>query len=418
MSDCGCDSIITKGQLTPYNEALDNLLNAARPVSATEPVAVTEALQRVLAAPLLSPVDVPPADNSAMDGYAINSADATDPGVIRLPVSQRIPAGVVGSPLKPGTAARIFTGAPIPEGADTVIMQEMVTVDGDEMVFKGPCEPGRHVRAAAEDIAKGATILETGMRLRAQELGVAASIGYGELNVFRRIKVGVFFTGDELVEPGAPLGPGQIYDSNRYTIVGLLNTLGCEIVDLGIVGDTLEATRKALKAASGSADLVITSGGVSVGEEDYVKIALEELGKLDMWRIKIKPGKPLAFGEVDGTPFLGLPGNPVSVFVTFCLFVSPYIKRLQGMGIKQARSQSIPVAANFEWPRPGKRREFVRARLAQNADGQTVVETYYNQGSGVLASTSWSDGLVMIPEEATVTAGELVEYTPYPSLLA
>jgi molybdopterin molybdotransferase len=413
MSACGCDSV--KGHLTPYREALENLLNAVVPERQTETVALADALDRVLAVPLISTVDVPPADNSAMDGYAVNSADVSYSVEIRLPVSQRIAAGEVGSPLQRGSAARIFTGAPIPEDADIVIMQERVHVDDGAIVFDGPYEPNTNVRFAAEDIAKGAQILEAGTRLRAQELGVAASIGYSRLEVFKSVKAGVFFTGDELVEPGQALGPGQIYDSNRYTIVGLLKSLGCEIIDLGIVGDTFDATRQALEEVSAKADLVITSGGVSVGEEDYIRAAVETLGTLDMWRVKIKPGKPLAFGQVNGTPFLGLPGNPVAVFVTFCLFVSPYIKRMQG--IRNPVATSIPVKADFKWT-AGKRREFVRARLTQDADGQTVAQIYHHQGSGVLASTSWSDGLIMIPEGASVEPGERVDYTAFSSLLA
>lgn len=413
MNDCGCDSI--KGHLTPYYEALDNLLNAATPIIETERVTVMDALHRVLAVPLVSTVNVPPADNSAMDGYAVNSADVSSSGETRLPVSQRIAAGEVGEPLQSGTAARIFTGAAIPAGADAVIMQEHVAVQGDDIVFNGPYAQNTNVRFAAEDIAIGAKILTAGLPMRAQELGVAASIGYSELEVFRRVKVGVFFTGDELIEPGQPLGPGQIYDSNRYTIVGLLKTLGCEVIDLGIVGDTLAATTAALEQAAQQADLVITSGGVSVGEEDYIRLAVEALGKLDMWRVKIKPGKPLAFGEVNDTPFLGLPGNPVAVFVTFCLFVSPYIKRLQGM--TEPLSNSIPVAADFSW-KAGSRREFVRARLVQNDAGKAVTQIYHHQGSGVLASTIWSDGLVMIPEGMTITPGDLVDYTAYSNILA
>jgi len=413
MSGCGLDSV--KGHLTPYNEALENLLNAVVSNRQTETVALADALGRVLAIPLVSRVDVPPTDNSAMDGYAINSADVSRRGEIRLQVSQRIPAGVVGQPLRRGSAARIFTGAPIPKGADVVIMQECVRVDDDAIVFDGPYTPHTNVRFAAEDIKKGVQILDEGTQLRAQELGVAASTGYSELEVFKRVKAGVFFTGDELIEPGQALEPGQIYDSNRYTIVGLLKSLGCEIIDLGIVGDTLDATLQALEEVSDKADLVITSGGVSVGEEDYIRAAVKELGSLDMWRVKIKPGKPLAFGQVKGTPFLGLPGNPVAVFVTFCLFVSPYIKRMQGR--LDPLPLSFPVSADFNWT-AGKRREFVRARLVRNSDGQTVAQIYHHQGSGVLSSTSWSDGLIMIPEGISVVPGEQVDYTAFSSLLA
>ncbi len=413
MSACGCDSV--KGHLTPYKEALEKLLNAVVPIQETEKVALSDALNRVLAKALVSTVDVPPADNSAMDGYAVNSADVSESGEIRLPVNQRIPAGAVGKALQRGTAARIFTGAPIPEGADVVIMQERAVVENDSIVFNGPYAPNTNVRFAAEDIALGTKILESGAQLRAQELGVAASIGYSELEVFKRLRVGVFFTGDELIEPGQALGPGQIYDSNRYTIVGLLKSLGCEIIDLGIVGDTFDATRQAMEVVAAKADMVITSGGVSVGEEDYIRAVVEALGTLDMWRVKIKPGKPLAFGQVNGTPFLGLPGNPVAVFVTFCLFVSPYIKRKQGLSDPVART--IPVKAGFKWT-AGKRLEFVRARLVQDSEGQTVAQIYHHQGSGVLASTTWSDGLIMVPEGVSVEPGEMVDYTAFSSLLA
>lgn len=412
MSDSSCDSV--KGHLTPYSIALDNLINAAQAVKKTEKVALTTALNRVLAASLTSDIEVPPADNSAMDGYAVNSSDVSQSGEIRLLVSQRISAGEVGQPLRRGTAARIFTGAPIPKGADIVIMQEQVQASGDQIALTGPYAPKTNVRFAAEDIAKGEQILHAGMTIRAQEMGVAASIGYTHFDVFRQIKVGVFFTGDELTEPGKPLMPGQIYDSNRYTIIGLLQSLGCEIVDLGIVADTLEETKEALALVAGKADLIITSGGVSVGEEDYVRAAVESLGKLDMWRVKIKPGKPLAFGEVNGTPFLGLPGNPVAVFVTFCLFVSPFIKCMQGKS--KVRAHALQVKADFSWT-AGKRCEFVRARLVQNTTGQSVVQIYHHQGSGVLASTSWSDGLVMIPEGRTVRLGDMVDYTAFTALL-
>ncbi|MBT4518573.1 MAG: molybdopterin molybdotransferase MoeA [Halieaceae bacterium] len=410
-SDCGCDS--SSGGLTPYPEALKNILKTAKPVEETESVVLTDALHRVLAAPLVSGINVPPANNSAMDGYAVNSADVSMSGEIRMEVSQRIPAGEVGTPLHRGTAARIFTGAPIPEGADVVIMQEHVNDEGNSIAFTGPYEPNTNIRFAGEDIARGDEILSSGKQLRAQELGVAASIGSSRLEVFKRVRVGVFFTGDELVEPGRALGPGQIYDSNRYTIIGLLKSLGCDIVDLGIIGDTFEATQQALQDASARADLVITSGGVSVGEEDYVRTAVESLGKLDMWRVKIKPGKPLAFGEVNNTPFMGLPGNPVSVFVTFCLFVNPFIKKLQGMSTTS--SQSIPVQADFEWT-AGNRREFVRAQLTRSQEGEAKAQIYPHQGSGVLTSTCWSDGLVVIPEGHSVKPGDWVDYTAYSSM--
>jgi molybdopterin molybdotransferase len=408
MSDCGCDSHTQ--ELLPYHAALQQLLDAAVTLSDTEVVATTDALGRVLASPIVSRINVPPADNSAMDGYAIHAADASKPGEVTLPISQRIPAGTIGQPLAASTAARIFTGAPVPAGADAVIMQEHCTVNDGQVTFNGPVENGRNVRRAGEDITDGDSILLPGRRIRPQEMGLLASVGSASATVYRRLRVAIFFTGDELVEPGGILQAGQIYDSNRYTLLGLLERLGCEIVDLGVVGDTLEATKQAIRDATDRADLVITSGGVSVGEEDHVRIALEQEGELNMWRIAVKPGKPLAYGMVHGIPFIGLPGNPVSVFVTFCLFVGPFIKRMQGMHDVLARP--IPVTAGFDWPKPGKRREFLRARLEHDTDGNVAAVIYHHQGSGVLTSTSWADGFVEIAEGETVSKGQTVDYLP------
>ncbi len=420
MASCGCDAAGPQGKgsrsLIPYEDALDQLLARAQRIGETESVRLTEALGRVLAEDVSSAIDVPPAANSAMDGYAIRLDDVQPGGETRLRVTQRIPAGEVGEPIEPGTAARIFTGAPVPPNADAVIMQEQVCTDGDEMFFTAEVSAGQNIRAAGEDIRAGQVILEAGTRLRAQELGLAASVGRDRLQVCRRPRVGIFFTGDELVEPGKPLGPGQIHDSNRYTLTGLLQMLGCEIVDLGIVGDTLGQTLEALQKASARTDLVITSGGVSVGEEDYVRIALEQLGELDMWRIRIKPGKPLAFGFVGDTAFLGLPGNPVSVFATFCLFVAPFIKQLTGA--REVLAEPFTVSAAFDWPKPDSRREFARARLIREADGGLAAELYPNQSSGVLMSTCWADGLVEIPEETSVKPGDPVRYYAFRDLIA
>jgi len=385
MSGCGCDDL-KENKLTPFDEAIDTLLDSASPLTDIDEVPTEDGLGRVLAHPLVSAVNVPPLDNSAMDGYAVASVDVDVAGT-KLPVSQRICAGEVGEPLQAGTAARIFTGAPVPPNADAIVMQEMCDRQDDDVTINEVVSAGQHVRKAGEDIASGDVILNPGTRLRAQELGLAASIGCSPLSVYRRLKVGLFFTGDELVEPGNELKPGQIYDSNRYSLLGLLQT----------------------------ADLVITSGGVSVGEEDYVRIALEQLGKLNMWRIAMKPGKPLAFGHVGDTPFIGLPGNPVSAFVTFCLFVSPFIRKMQGMTrVLPARLQ---IKSAFDWPRPGKRLEFLRARLSQDDSGNTQAELFGHQGSGVLTSTSWADGLVIVPIGATVSPGETVEYLSFTELL-
>lgn len=413
MSDCGCDAI--KSQLTPFAEALDTILKQAKRVTESETLKLEDTGGRVLGAALQSPVDVPPADNSAMDGYAVRCADI-DGGDTRLPVSQRIPAGVMGHPLQPGSAARIFTGAPVPPGADAVVMQESTTAhnDGSVTIHKAVAV-GANIRCAGEDITKGSAILGPGMRLRPQDLGLAASVGIGELSVTRRLRVATFFTGDELVNPGNSLAPGQIYNSNQFAINSLLQRLGCEVINLGIVEDTLEATRSTLKNAARQADLVITSGGVSVGDEDHVRIALEELGELCMWRISIKPGKPLAFGHIGDTPFLGLPGNPVSAFVTFLLFVRPFI--LTQLGVKDVLPQQITARAAFNWPNEVKRREYVRARLQTGADGQPEICIYDHQGSGVLSSTSWAHGLAVLKEGAGIAKGDSVAYIPYSELL-
>lgn len=411
--DCGCDVISV--DLVPYDEALERLLNHAKPVQEMDSVPLTSALHRVLAEDLISKINVPPAANSAMDGYAIRMEDVNSSGSTTLKVTQRIPAGETGETIAPGTAARIFTGAPVPPEADVVIMQEQVDADGDNMTFEAPVKLGQNIRPAGEDITQGNIILKKGAKLRGQDMGLAASIGSSHLQTRRKVRVGIFFTGDELIEPGKPLGPGKIYDSNRYTLTGLLQNMGCEIVDLGIVGDTLEETEQAIIKASKDTDLVITSGGVSVGEEDYVRIALENLGELHMWRLKIKPGKPLAFGKVNDTAFIGLPGNPVSVFATFSLFVSPFIKKLQGRN--RLLAESMAVTANFDWPNPDRRREFTRARLQRDENNQLMACLYPNQGSGVLMSTSWAEGFVEIPEDTTIESGDQVNYISFSEVL-
>jgi molybdopterin molybdotransferase len=400
-------------------EALDFLLGAARPVAQTEPVATLEANGRVLAVDQLSQLDVPPRDNTQMDGYAVRAADCAGGGA-RLPVSQRIPAGHVGQPLQPGTAARIFTGAMIPPGADAVVMQEMCmaekTDSGDVVQINHTPQAGEWIRRAGEDIRAGSVILPAGTLLRAQELGLAASVGLATLPVRRRLRVAVFFTGDELAMPGEPLAPGAIYNSNRYTLRGLLENLGCDITDYGIVPDTLQATRETLRAAASGHDLIITSGGVSVGEEDHIRPAVEAEGRLNMWQIAVKPGKPLAFGEIgreggDSAFFLGLPGNPVSSFVTFVLFVRPFIRRLAGMA--DAPPAGFMLRADFAWPKADRRNEFLRARL-NDAGG---LDLFPNQGSGVLTSTVWGDGLIDNPPGKTIAPGDLVRFIPFNQML-
>ena len=387
---------MTNGMLS-VDEALAKLLAGARTVSAVETIPTLAATGRVLARAQASTLNVPPLDNTSMDGYAVRAADCAS-GSARLRIAQRIPAGAVGTPLEPGTAARIFTGAPIPPGADAVVMQEVCTVEGDHVVVKHQPQPGEWVRRAGEDIRAGATILEAGTRLRAQEIGLAASVGLAALPVYRKVKAALFSTGNELVMPGEPLPAGAIYNSNRFTLTGLLRMLGCEVEDLGIVPDTLAATREALRRAAVSSDVIVTSGGVSVGEEDHVKPAVDAEGRLDLWRIAMKPGRPLAFGAVrraDGTEasFIGLPGNPVSSFATFVLFVRPFVLRCQG--VTRLEPHAYSIRADFDWPKPDPRREFLRVKL--NASGG--LDLFPNQSSGVLTSTVWGDGLVDNPAD-------------------
>jgi molybdopterin molybdotransferase len=398
--------------LISVEQAIEKILAQAEPVAQVELVGILDALNRVLAEDLHSTIDVPGYDNSAMDGYAVRSEDCQSSGSL-LPVTQRIPAGQVGTTLEPGSAARIFTGAPVPEGADAVVMQEMCQQEGDIVVINAVVKAGSNVRRAGEDIAKGCAVLNTGKRLRAQELGLLASVGLAEFKVKRRLKVATFFTGDEIVSPGQPLAPGQIYNSNRYTLCGLLQAMDCEINDLGIVPDTLDDTVEVLKKAATGADLVITSGGVSVGEEDYVRIALEQLGELSMWRIAMKPGKPVAFGKIGDALFMGLPGNPVSVFVTFLLFARSLILKLQGADDYLVKP--VSVIADFDWPKV-KRQEYLRVRLIHE-DNRVVAQLYPHQGSGVLSSASWADGLVEVMIGKEIKKGDLVNYLSFEGLL-
>ena len=405
--------------------------------NAHEILPTIEANGRVLALAQSSRLDVPPMDNTQMDGYAVRGADCAS-GAACLPVSQRIPAGHVGSPLLPGTAARIFTGAMIPPGADAVVMQEACEAlradDGERVTVRHAPVSGDWIRRAGEDIRAGAEILAAGTRLRAQELGLAASVGLATLPVVRRLRVAVFFTGDELAMPGDVLKPGAIYNSNRFMLRGLLENLGCQITDFGIVPDTLEATRDTLRRATAEHDLIITSGGVSVGEEDHVRPAVEAEGRLTMWQIAVKPGKPLAFGEVRrGTVtagrvdvegrltgdaresnhafFLGLPGNPVSSFVTFLLFVRPFMLRLQG--VQAVLPAAYTMRADFSWPKADRRNEFLRAKI----NGEGGLDLFENQGSGVLTSTVWGDGLIDNPPGQPIAPGDLVRFLPFSALL-
>lgn len=415
MSDCGCSSV-TEPSMKPLEEALALLLAHAQAVSEHELVSLAEANGRVLAEPVVSKINMPPWDNSAMDGYAVNRADLKS-APSTLAISQRIPAGAAPQPLAAGTAARIFTGAPVPPDADAVVIQEVCVQEGEQVTINELPEPGANIRYAGEDTRIGQEVLQAGTRLGAQHLGLAASVGAGELVVYRRLKVALFSSGDELINPGKPLGPGQIYNSNEYTLQALLQSLGCEIVSLGIVEDTFEATCDALSAAAAQADLVMTSGGVSVGEEDHLKPAVEALGSLDLWKIAIRPGKPLAFGHIDGTPFIGTPGNPVSLFVTFCLFARPFILKQQGVRDTELTPTPILARADFDWPKAEKRREFARAQLNLDAQGQAQVSLYSSRSSGVLNSLTWANGLAILPELQTLARGEMVKFLPFSELL-
>ncbi len=401
----------TAPRMLSVAEAQAFMLGAARPVADVELVDTMRANGRVLATAQASTLNVPERDNTQMDGYAVRASDCAS-GAASLPVSQRIAAGHVGQPLQPGTAARIFTGALLPDGADCVVMQEQCTLlDGVVTVNHVP-HAGEWVRRQGEDIRAGGVILGAGRRLRSQEMGLAASVGLAQVPVLRKLRVAVFFTGDELAMPGQPLAPGAVYNSNRFTLRGLLENLGCEITDLGIVPDSLEATKTVLRQAARGNDLIITSGGVSVGEEDHIKPAVEAEGRLNMWQIAVKPGKPLAFGEVQEAFFIGLPGNPVSSFVTFLLFVRPFILRLQGVTGKLApRSYQLPAA--FERLKADKRNEFLRAKV--NDDGE--LELFANQSSGVLTSTVWGDGLIDCPPGLSIARGDMLRFIPFNELL-
>ena len=421
--------------LKVLDDALAELLAKAAPLQGTDTVTTFDADGRVLAQDCVSSLQVPPHDNSSMDGYAVRCADVAAVGValpITLPVSQRIAAGSAGDPLRPGTAARIFTGAPVPEGADAILMQEDCealtgAADGNghgdglgQVRINAVPKLGQWVRKAGEDITRGSVVLSAGTRLTPAELGLAASIGLHQLQVARRPRVALFSTGDELVMPGdvppEQMRPGAIYNSNRFFLRAMLLRLGCEVTDFGIVPDRRDATIDALRTACAAHDLILTSGGVSVGEEDHIKPAVESLGTLDLWQIAMKPGKPFAYGQIprDGgaAHFMGLPGNPVSSFLTFALLVRPFVLRLQGM--QDVAPQSIAARADFTWPKADKRREFLRVR--HNAGGG--LELFNNQSSGVLTSAAWGDGVVDNPAGQTIAAGDMVRFIAFSELLS
>jgi molybdopterin molybdotransferase len=410
-----------RAPLLPLAEALAQLLSTAQSIDATEHVATLDADGRVLAQDVVSALHVPPQDNSSMDGYAVRLLDVTALGV-EMPVSQRIPAGSSGTPLEAKTVARIFTGAPIPTGADAVVMQEdcvaVAGSAGDAARVQVNVVPkfGQWIRRAGEDVTSGAVVLARGQRLGPAELGLAASIGMDRLVVVKRPRVALFSTGDELVMPGtvAPqdMPPGGIYNSNRFFLNSLLRRMGCEVSDFGIVPDKVDATIDAMREASADHDVILTSGGVSVGEEDHIKPAVQSLGSLDLLQIAIKPGKPFAYGKVGTAHFIGLPGNPVSSFVTFLLLVRPFLLRLQGAS--DVKPVGAGMRADFDWPRADKRQEFLRVR--RNAKGG--LDLFANQSSGVLTSAVWGDGLVDNPGGRIIHKGDSVRFYSFAELFA
>lgn len=404
--------------LRALDDALAELLAHAVPLAGSDSVSTFDADGRVLAVDVVSALQVPPEDNSSMDGYAVRSAELLEVGGV-LRVSQRIAAGSSGSALEPGTVARIFTGAPIPAGADAVVMQEdCEPVAGREgfVSVKQLPKAGQWIRRAGEDVRRGATVLSKGERLTPAALGLAASIGMNLLQVANKPRVALFSTGDELVMPGevAPeqMRPGAIYNSNRFFLRALLTRLGCEVTDMGIVPDRREATLDALRSAAQAHHLILTSGGVSVGEEDHIKPAVQQLGTLDLWQIAIKPGKPFAYGKVGAAHFIGLPGNPVSSFLTFLVLVRPFLLKLQGAS--DVMPAPVPMGAHFDWPRADKRREFLRVRR----NGAGGLDLFANQSSGVLTSAVWGDGVIDNPAGQTIRHGDTVQFLPFAALLS
>jgi molybdopterin molybdotransferase len=408
--------MISRPPLRSLDEALADLLGRVFALDEVERVATFDADGRVLAQDLVSGLQVPPQDNSSMDGYAVRRAEIPEGGAV-LPISQRIAAGHPAQPLQPGTAARIFTGAPVPEGADAIVMQEHTEAVGDSAVrIQTVPEAGQWIRRAGEDVMRGAIVLQRGHRLDPAACGLAASIGCDQVPVARRPKVALFSTGDELVMPGTvppeKMRPGAIYNSNRFFLRQLLARCGCELGDLGIVPDDREATVAALRTAAEGHDVILTSGGVSVGEEDHIKPAVQQLGSLDLWQIAMKPGKPFAYGRVGGAHFLGLPGNPVSSFITFLLLVRPFLLKLQGA--TRLAPPALLLRADFDLERPDRRREFLRARR----NGEGGLELFPNQSSGVLTSTVWCDGFVDTPGGQAIARGDRVRFLPLAELLA
>ncbi|MBF2758934.1 MAG: molybdopterin molybdotransferase MoeA [Ectothiorhodospiraceae bacterium AqS1] len=404
-------------------EARSQLLARARPVQGSERIDLAFASGRITARDIKAERDVPGHANSAMDGYAVRAADIPAQGEAILIVAQRITAGSTGHRLGVGEAARIFTGAPIPEGADTIAIQENCLREGDRVIVPAPLAAGTFVRPQGNDIRSGDIALAAGTRIRPQEMGAIASLGAGTVEVRRRIRVAILATGDELRNPGEELGPGQIYNSNRFTLLGLLERSGCEIIDLGVVADRIDATCDAIRSGARQADVLITTGGVSVGEEDHIRHAVESMGELFIRKVAVRPGKPIIHGRIEQCDLIGLPGNPVSTLVGFCLFVRPFLLCRSGVDAERVFPTPIPLPAAFAWPVAQSRREFARARLIPNrTDSQSGPDTpsaeiHPRQGSDVLSAATWAGGLVEIPEGHTLAPGDKVLYHSFEELL-
>lgn len=410
MSGRVCDL----GHLMPVEDAIAHLLDQVPPPPAAQMIALEQAMGRVLAADIHSPLNLPAWDNSAMDGYALRAADLPADGGY-LPVGGRIAAGDQGTtPLPAGQAVQIFTGAPLPPGADTVVAQERCKVEGPRVWF-APVTLGDHVRKEGEEVRRGDLLFSAGKRLRAQEIGLLAGAGVAQVKVYRPLRVCLLSSGNELREPGESLAPGQIYNSNRYCLAALLKGWGVEVHDYGVMVDELAASRHALSLASSECDLLLSSGGVSVGEEDHLKQAIKELGSVDFWRLAIQPGKPLAFGEVGGKPWIGMPGNPSAALITALVVVRPFLLRAQGM--TDVLPTPVAVPAGFDWLQPNKRRQYLRARLTADAGGALQVELHPQQSSAMLTAACWADGLAVIEREQLVHKHDRVMFLPFAGLM-
>jgi len=410
MTAHACDS----GQLLPVDEAIARLLSRAPAAPRVEDIALEDGLGRVLASDIHSPVDLPAWDNSAMDGYAVRAADLPLAGGYLL-VAGRIAAGEANlSPLLAQQAFRIFTGAPLPPGADTVVPQELCRLEG-ERVWCPAVSFGEHVRKEGEETRQGRLLLSAGKRLRAQELGLLAGVGLARIKVYRRLQVCLLSSGDELREPGEHLAPGQIYNSNRYCLAALLRGWGAEVHDYGVMADELAASRHALSLAASECDVLLTSGGVSVGEEDHLKQAIEELGSVDFWRLAIQPGKPLAFGEVAGKPWIGMPGNPSAALITALVVVRPFLLRAQG--VSEVMPMPLPLPAGFDWLQRNKRRQYLRASLSLGLDGHLSVVLHPQQSSAMLMAACWADGLAVVECGQQILKHDSVMFLPFTDLM-